>query len=103
MARGGYRPGAGRPRKNQVQGDDLQPGERLTAVEILIRAMNDKALDWRLRIEAAKALLPYQERKAGAGGKKENRQEAAQAAASGRFGSRPAPGNVIPIDSARKP
>lgn len=103
MSRGGARPGAGRPRKIQVQGDDLPPGERLTAMQVLESAMNNPALDWRLRFDAAKALLPYQEKKAGAAGKKEDRQDAAKQAATGRFGSRPAPGNVIPIDTARKP
>jgi hypothetical protein len=55
------------------------------------------------KLNAAKALLPFQSRKATtASGKKKSLQDAAKEAASGRFGSRPAPSNVIDITSARK-
>lgn len=101
MSRGGFRPGAGRPKKNRIQASSSVelaiPERRMTALEILETAANDKTLDWRLRIDAARALLPYHSVKAGRSiGKKEEREEAAKKAASGRFGARPAP-NVIKI------
>ncbi|UBB16145.1 terminase small subunit [Comamonas odontotermitis] len=54
----------------------------------LMAAMNDVALDPRLRIDAAKALMPFEFAKKGEGGKKDARQEAAEKAATGKFGLR---------------
>lgn len=54
----------------------------------LIAAMNDIALEPKLRIDAAKALMPFEFAKKGEGGKKESAQEAAQKAATGKFGLR---------------
>ena len=54
----------------------------------LLAAMNDMALEPKLRIDAAKALMPFEFAKKGEGGKKETKQEAAQKAATGRFGLR---------------
>jgi phage terminase small subunit len=51
-------------------------------------AMNDTALDAKLRIDAAKALLPFTHKKLGEGGKKEEKQEAAEKASTGKFGLR---------------
>lgn len=52
----------------------------------LLAAMNDVALTEKLRIDAAKALMPFVHQKMGEGGKKEQRQDAAQKVAS-RFPS----------------
>lgn len=77
---GGARPGAGRPKKQpevidlSVQYDD--PEKFLRAV------MNDSATDAKLRIDAAKALMPYIHAKKGEGGKKEQKQAEAQKVAS---------------------
>lgn len=60
-------------------------------VEFLTKVMNEPAADLRLRIDAAKAMLPFKHKKLGEGGKKDQANDAAKGAA-GRFGaSRPPP------------
>lgn len=57
----------------------------------LLAAMNDAALEAKLRIDAAKALMPFTHKKLGEGGKKDQANDAAKGAA-GRFGAaRPPP------------
>lgn len=51
-------------------------------------AVNDLEMEPKLRIDAAKALMPYEFAKKGEGGKKEQQAEAAKQAGSGRFGLR---------------
>lgn len=53
----------------------------------LLAAMNDAALDAKLRIDAAKALMPFTHTKLGEGGKKDQKQDAARKAGAGKFGS----------------
>lgn len=53
--------------------------------EMLRYAMNDRMLDPKTRLDAAKALLPYQHKKLGETGKKEDQGEAAKGAARGKF------------------
>lgn len=48
----------------------------------LIAAMNDQGTEKKLRIDAAKALMPFVHHKLGEGGKKEQRDEAAKKVAS---------------------
>lgn len=50
-------------------------------------AMNDAALDAKLRIDAAKALMPFSHHKLGEGGKKDQKQDAAKRAGEGKYGS----------------
>jgi phage terminase small subunit len=50
-------------------------------------AMNDQALDAKSRIDAAKALLPFTHAKLGEGGKKDQKNDAAKKAGSGKYGS----------------
>lgn len=77
---GGSRPGAGRPPKEPVAlnlnviYDD--PDRFLKAV------MNDSGTDAKLRVDAAKALLSAQVRRAENGGKKQEQADAAKKAAS---------------------
>lgn len=52
----------------------------------LVAAMNDVGLAPKLRIDAAKALMPFEHQKLGEGGKKEQKQKDAEKAA-GRFSS----------------
>ena len=59
--------------------------ERLTAVQFLESIINDRTIDLVTRVNAAKALLPYQEKKPGSGGKKEQQKDAAKEAARGKF------------------
>lgn len=54
----------------------------------LLAAMNDGELDPKLRIDAAKALMPFEFAKKGESGKKELQAEAAKQAGAGRFGLR---------------
>ena len=51
-------------------------------VEFLTKVMNEPAADLRLRIDAAKAMLPFKHKKLGEGGKKEQAGEKAKSVAS---------------------
>lgn len=57
-------------------------------VEFLTQVMNEPAADLRLRIDAAKAMLPFKHKKLGEGGKKDEKDEKAKKAGAGRFGLR---------------
>jgi len=61
----------------------------------LLAAMNDQELDPRLRIDAAKALMPFTHTKLGEGGKKDQKNEAAKKAGAGRFASAAPPTLVV--------
>lgn len=79
---GGKRPGAGRPPKDPA--DDLTiatSGDQKPA-EFLLTVMNDNAVADKLRIDAAKALLSAEVRRAENGGKKEEQAAAAKKVAS---------------------
>lgn len=77
---GGARPGAGRKPKEPVMLDINviydEPDKFLKAV------MNDSGTDAKLRVDAAKALLSAQVRRAENGGKKQEQADAAKKAAS---------------------
>jgi len=85
---GGARPGAGRPKKEPavlplaVQYSD--PLDFLKAV------MNDTGAEAKLRVDAARALMPFVHKKLGEAGKKDQKNEDAKKLA-GRFGQAPAP------------
>ncbi len=85
--RGGARPGAGRPKKER-QILPISAGE--SPLDFLILVMNCESADLRLRIDAARAALPYMHQKGDALGKKDIRKVAAHRASGGRF----APGNT---------
>ena len=76
---GGDRPGAGRPKKDapviEVKSSDDPKA-------FLLSIMNDQDVDARLRIDAAKCLMPFVHMKLGEGGKKEQKQDAAKSVAS---------------------
>ena len=94
--RGGARPGAGRKKKppvllaNETPAKDGEPD----SLRVLRAVANDTRIDLKLRIDAAKALAPYEATRQGEGGKKELRQGAAEKAVSGRF-SQAAPPRLI--------
>lgn len=80
---GGARPGAGAKKKPV-------PVIEVAATEdpkvFLLSVMNDQDMDARLRIDAAKSLMPFMHVKLGEGGKKDEKNRAAKSAASsGRF------------------
>lgn len=59
--------------------------------EMLRHAMNDRRLDYKTRLEAAKSLLPYEHQKMGETGKKEEKAQAAGKVVQGRFKQAPPP------------
>lgn len=75
--------------KNPAAGRDPAPAEQTQFFDdpkdMLKHAMNDRLLDYKTRLEAAKALLPYEHPKVGEAGKKENQQQAAGEVVKGRF------------------
>lgn len=72
-------------------------GKRQAAVEFLMDVVNDETVDTVTRVAAAKALLPYQARKAsGQIGKKEDQGEAAKVAVKGVFSPMSGP-KVLPF------
>ena len=78
---GGSRPGAGRkpspPTILQLAATHSDPKAFLSA------GMNDSGTDVKLRVDAAKALMPYLHRKVGEVGKKEESGERAKTADAG--------------------
>lgn len=73
--------------------DDATVSEtkKMSALEFLEQTINDKTVDRITRVTAAKALLPYQEKKPGEQGKKAEQDEAAKEATRGRFGAMTGP------------
>lgn len=91
---GGARPGAGRPPKEPV----LNMSELLLTSDpqkFLQGVMNDQETDIKLRVDAAKALMPYQYPKK-AGGIKDQKQAAAErVVGAGKFGPGQAPMRLV--------
>ena len=90
---GGVRPGAGRKPKEPVYLTLStvydEPDKFLKAV------MNDSGTDAKLRVDAAKALLSAQVRRAENGGKKQEQADAAKKAAGGKFAASAPPTLVV--------
>lgn len=103
MARGGSRPGAGRPRKEagkapaiKSEADAHKPRKSLgglTPLEYMLGLMNDELVEDARRDRMAMAAAPYVHAKAAdaAPGKKEQRQEEAEKVAAGKFAPRSGP------------
>lgn len=100
MAKGGYRPGAGRPKgsPNKPKATDQQPTPAPapqvgSPLEYMISVMNDLAADDARRDRMAIAAAPYVHGKAAdaAPGKKEQKQARAEEAAGGKFAPRARP------------
>lgn len=81
---GGVRPGAGRKpkQKSTISTEVSTDNDPKT---FLATVMNDPMADARLRLDAAKALLPYVAEKPGEVGKKEQRAQAAKKVSGGKF------------------
>ena len=95
MPRGGRRPGAGRPRKTPLPtaGNpplllDLTADDPLEFLQLLM-ACTDAPMP--MRVDAAKALLPYQHPKMGEYSKKDEAARVASAASRGKFAPSRAP------------
>lgn len=90
---GGARPGAGRPTKPPSLVDLAQEFEDPRA--FLMRVMNSSKVDLKLRIDASKALMPFEHSKKSDQGKKVvRRDEASQMMLDGFFAPPPAPGRL---------
>ncbi|MCF5805213.1 terminase small subunit [Pseudomonas tremae] len=63
--------------------------------DFLLAVMNDYQTEAKLRVDAAKALMPFVHQRRGEGGKKEQAKEKAAGAANGRFGVRKGPLSVV--------
>lgn len=79
---GGARPGAGRPANPPTL---LTVPDTSDPVQFMLSVMRDTTADARLRLDAAKALMPFMHIRKGGGGKKDEQQAAAQKAATGKF------------------
>src|SRR5687767_6713638 len=115
MARGGYRPGAGRPRKAgkrsgetskpavrdtpdaQDAPDDVpvNPTESRTPLEFMLAVMNDPGQSPNRRDRMAIAAAPFIHERAGEKGKKEEKAEAAKRAGTGKFAPAAPPKAVL--------
>lgn len=103
MARGGARPGAGRPRKEAgsvpaVKNEAAANRPRkslggLTPLEYMLSVMNDDDQEPTRRDRMAMAAAPYVHARASdvTPGKKEQKQEAAEKVAAGKFAPRGGP------------
>lgn len=90
MSRGGFRPGAGRPKKSGPGQKKGQSGvavetENLTPLDYMLKVMNDPAADRDRRDRMAIAAAPFVHNRGDGKGKKDERQERAKSAASGKF------------------
>lgn len=109
MARGGYRPGAGRkpgPQRQKelaergVMSDDVKRAAKasgMTPLEYMLSVMRNPEADQTRRDRMAIAAAPFcHPRKEPVGqGKREERAERAQAAATGRFATPAAPKLIV--------
>ena len=67
------------------------PVHHVDPMAYLLQTMNDPGVDLRLRVDAAKAMLPFVHARAGAVGKKAAQAVAAKQAERGKFAPRAAP------------
>ncbi|MFM9926908.1 hypothetical protein VLK31_28250 [Variovorax sp. H27-G14] len=84
---GGARPGAGRPKKDPADDLTIATSGEQTPAEFLATVMNSNMVADKLRIDAAKALLSAEVRRAENSGKKEAKAAAAKTAGAGKFAS----------------
>lgn len=80
MSRGGYRPGAGRPKGSKTLKGTTMAAEGASPLAFLLGVVEDEAADVELRVRCAVAALPYCHPKAEAGGKRARAQLAAETA-----------------------
>ena len=114
MAKGGYRPGAGRPRGSTTAGKKVKAAEKAlqaapqgshrfeTALDFAMAAINGEVeadMDGKIRLAIAAMPFQHPKKEATAAGKKEQREEKAKAAASGKFAP-PAPPKLV-VDNGK--
>lgn len=108
MARGGYRPGAGRPRKSvapkaekqakiaapiEIEPIKLKPGQ-IEPLDYMLAVINNPEADQARRDRMAIAAAPYRHARADEMGKKDQRQQKAEGVG-GRFAVPGAPRLVV--------
>ena len=84
---GGARVGAGRKPQPLEEKLTIASNGKQTPLEFLLSVMNDNEVEDKLRLDAAKTAAQYVHPKAGEGGKKDGKQDAANKAVTGRFGA----------------
>ncbi|PKO62393.1 MAG: hypothetical protein CVU24_04265 [Betaproteobacteria bacterium HGW-Betaproteobacteria-18] len=92
---GGARPGAGRKPKTQEEKLTITTNGAQTPLEFLLSVMNDKKIEDRLRLDAAKTAAQYCHLKKGDGGLKDEKQAASKKASSGKFGPSSPPVRLV--------
>jgi phage terminase small subunit len=93
---GGARPGAGRkPKPPPEMSKATTAGSDQDPKQFLLNVMNDDLADPRLRMDAAKALLPFVHQKLGEGGKKDERLNSAKRAGAGKFSAAAPPLRLV--------
>jgi phage terminase small subunit len=92
---GGARAGAGRKPQKQEEKLTIASNGAQTPLEFLLAVMNDNEVEDRLRLDAAKTAAQYCHLKKGDGGIKDEKQEAAKKAGSGKFGASAPPLRVV--------
>jgi hypothetical protein len=113
MARGGYRPGSGRPHKEPAPkvkpasraalpaGDEGEPGAALNPLEYMLGVMNSDAATPARRDRMAMAAAPFVHPRAvpAAGGQKVERQAVAEDAANSGSKYAPPPGPKLVVSN----
>ena len=92
---GGARPGSGRKPKAKSAPAVVHAAKDGDPKDFLIGVMDNKNIDEKLRIDAAKALLPYLYPKIGEGGKKEAAAAKAKSTSAGKFAPAAPPKLVV--------
>lgn len=82
---GGARPNSGPKKKPPVLVGAVPDGEEPESIRALRSILRDTSLDAKIRLDAAKALAPYEAQRVGDAGKKEAKAEAAKKATTGKF------------------
>lgn len=98
MPKGGYRPGAGRPKKterDEASGDIVSISGGKTPLEFMLSLMNDEGAEIEMRARMAVAAAPFMHAKMGEIGKKEQKNADAKKASGGKFAALPPPRLVV--------
>ena len=102
MARGGYRPGAGRPKGSKGKTAKSKrtiptgAGKTMTPLQFMLQVMNDETEDPDMRARMAIAAAPFVHPKAGEGkGKKNDQADRAKKAGAGKFAQGKAPFRLL--------
>ncbi|MFA6414092.1 MAG: hypothetical protein WCW53_15525 [Syntrophales bacterium] len=104
MAKGGYRPGAGRPpgaKSKSKKADTLMgikaagASENLTPLEYMLRIMSDPNEDTDRRFRTAIAAAPFVHPRKGEGSGKEDKKERAKKAGAGKFAAGKPPLSIV--------